>query len=219
MHSPSRFVWRPQSAAASVVVDPDGWGRTRRLDRPLHLEALQAATISGQQVRLGYAGRDGSATTRGAHPFGLVVKVMVWYLVAGIDTGLRKFRVDRVYSVVPTGDPVMRPADFDLEGAWESIVVTVDDLRSPEYVEATVEPEIVHVMRWMFDRQIDVGIPRPDGRVPVTVGGRNIEIIAAQLAGFGANVELTAPTNAREHLARIGNELCASYTSSHSGDL
>jgi predicted DNA-binding transcriptional regulator YafY len=213
---PEPFRVEAESAASSVVMDPDGWGRTRRPDPLPHLEALQAATVRGRQIRLGYANRGGSMTTRVAHPLGLVAKAMVWYLVAGTDAGLRTFRVDRVSSVEQTDDPVTRPADFDLEEVWEDIVGTVDELRSPEHVEAAVEPGIVHVLRWMFDRQIDVGAPRLDGRLPVTIGGQSTEIIAVQLAGFGAQIEVTAPSTAREHLARIGSELCARYSSSHS---
>jgi len=208
---PEPFRVDAESAAASIMVDPDGWGRARRMDRPRHLETLQAATITGRQVGLGYAGRDGTATSRIVHPLGLVVKATVWYLIAGTDRGLRTFRVDRVIDVETTDNPVVRPADFDLEAAWESIRVAIDELRSPVQVEALVEPEIVHVLRWMFDRQLAVGAAGPDGRIPVTVGGHNVEIIAGQLAGFGARVEVTGPPAAVARLAGIGRELCATY--------
>src|ERR1700722_15310899 len=206
---PEPFRVDAESAAASVMVDPDGWGRVRRMDRPRHLEILQAATITGRQVGLGYAGRDGTATSRMVHPLGLVVKATVWYLIAGTDRGLRTFRVDRVTDVETTDDPVVRPADFDLEAAWESIRVVVDQLRSPVHVEGFAAPEIVHVLRWMFDRQVEVGAAGPDGRIPVSVGGHSVEIIAAQLAGFGTRVEVTAPPAAVARLAAIGHELCA----------
>jgi predicted DNA-binding transcriptional regulator YafY len=208
---PEPFRVDAESAASSVMVDPDGWGRTRRMDRPRYLEVLQAATITGRQVRLGYAGRDGTATTRIVHPLGLVVKAMVWYLIAGTDKGLRTFRVDRVSDVERTDDPVVRPADFDLEAAWENIRVAVDELRSPVRVEGVAEPEIVPVLQWMFDRQIDLGPTSGDGRIPVTIGGHSVEIIAAQLAGFGARVEVTAPPVARARLAAIGEELRRTY--------
>ena len=45
---------------------------------------------------------------------------------------------------------------------------------------------------------------------PITIGGHRVEIIAAQLAGFGARVEVTAPARAVQ-LAEIGQELCAAY--------
>lgn len=42
-------------------------------------------------------------------------------------------------------------------------------------------------------------------------GAHDAEIIAAQLAGFGSRVEVTAPEVARRYLARIGSELAALY--------
>jgi predicted DNA-binding transcriptional regulator YafY len=208
---PEPFRAEAESAAASVVIDPDGWGRFRAVDRPTFLDGLQAATVNGEQVHLGYVSRDGSATTRVVHPLGLVVKARVWYFIADTDTGRRTFRVDRVSGLEPTGAPAIRPADFDLEQAWEDIVVAVDELRSPEQVAATVDPEVAEVLRWMFGQQLDVGAPLNDGRLPVTIGGQDTEIIARQLAGFGAKVEVTRPASARNHLARIGRELCARY--------
>jgi predicted DNA-binding transcriptional regulator YafY len=60
---------------------------------------------------------------------------------------------------------------------------------------------------------MEVGPPLPDGRVPVTIGGQNVEIIDAQMAGFGARVEILAPTEARHYLARIGREISDAYGS------
>jgi predicted DNA-binding transcriptional regulator YafY len=211
---PEPFRDHAESAAASVVVDPVGWGRTHRRQQPLHLEALKVATVDGQQVRLGYTGRGGAVTTRVVHPLGLVVKAMVWYLMANTEAGLRTFRVDRVTSVEPTGDVVNRPPDFDIEQAWERIVATVDDLRSPARVHAIVPHALVQVLRWLFGRQIEVGAVRVDGLVEVTIGAQRIEVITTQLAGFGSQVEVTAPPAARDHLARVGGELCKMYTSS-----
>jgi len=208
---PEPFRVEAESAAASIMVDPDGWGRTRRMDRPPYLEILQAATIAGRQVRLRYSGRDGAATSRTVHPLGLVVKATVWYLVAGTDRGLRTFRVDRVTGARATDDPVVRPAGFDLEAEWNGIRVAVDELRSPLRVEALAGPEVVPILRWMFDRQVTVGAAAEDGRVPVTIGGHSVEIIASQLAGLGARVEVTAPPVALARLAAIGHQLCATY--------
>jgi predicted DNA-binding transcriptional regulator YafY len=211
---PEPFRADAESAAASVVVDPVGWGQTPRRAEPQHLHALQVATVEGQQVQLGYSGRGGGETTRVIHPLGLAVKSMVWYLMANTDAGLRTFRVDRVTSVEPTGDAVVRPQDFDLEQAWERIVATVDDLRSPVRVEASVRRELLGVLHWVFGRQLEVGAAGCDGRVEVSIGGQRIESVAAQLAGFGESVEVTAPAAAREHLARIGDELRAMYAPS-----
>src|SRR5207237_11384 len=76
---------------------------------PPHLEAVQRAVVEGEQVTLGYVARTREATTRVVHPLGLAAKGEVWYLVANTDAGLRTFRVDRMTSVEPTGERVVRP--------------------------------------------------------------------------------------------------------------
>ena len=209
---PEPFRESAQTAASSVVIDAGGWGRTRTVTAPPHLDALQAAVAQREQVRLGYRDRTGTISTRVVHPLGLALKGTVWYLVAGTDAGLRTFRVWRVSSVEPTGDPVVRPPDFDLETEWQRIVANVDELRTPVHVDALVEAELVGVLRWMFDRQLEVvDDRRDDGRVAVRVGGQRVGMLCAQLAGFGHRVEVTAPDEAREQLATIGRELVDCY--------
>jgi predicted DNA-binding transcriptional regulator YafY len=210
---PEPFRAEAESAASSIVVDPDRWGATARAHHPRHLESLQEATVRGRQVRLGYTARDGAPSIRTVHPLGLVTKARVWYLIAGTDAGQRTFRVDRVTSVELTDQPAERPVDFDLQRAWEKIAATIDELRSPERVEAIATPEVVEVLRWMFERQVAVGPPGRDGRLPVSISGQHSELIANQLAGFGVGVEVIAPEEARQSLARIGSELSVLYRS------
>ena len=210
---PEPFRAGAEKAAASVVIDPGGWGRSRRPSTPPYLEALQTALVAGEQVRLGYADRAGNSSTRVVHPLGLAQKGTVWYLIADTDAGMRTFRVWRVTSVEPTGELVVRPDGFDLEAEWRRIVANVDELRTPYRVEARAEPDLLPVLRWLFDRQLTVvdETPGADGRVAVSVGGQHLDQIAGQLAGFGNRVVVTAPQEARERLAQIGRELLDTY--------
>src|SRR3954469_23438418 len=69
-------------AAPSVVIDVGGWGEVRRVKPPPHLDALQAALADSEQVRIGYANREGRSSARVVHPLGLALKGTTWYLVA-----------------------------------------------------------------------------------------------------------------------------------------
>jgi predicted DNA-binding transcriptional regulator YafY len=173
---------------------------------------LQAATAAGEQVILGYAARDGAATTRVVSPLGLARKGEVWYLLAQTAAGLRTFRVGRVTSVEPTGEPVQRPPDFDLEQAWKAVVARVDELRSPVQVAAVVDPDILPMLRWVLDRRVRIGAAGGDGRVAVTIVGPHVEAIAGQIAGFGGRIEVLSPVEVRDRLAGIGRELAATYS-------
>ena len=209
---PEPFRAGAETVASSVVVDPGGWGRSRRPYQPPMLDALQEALAAGEQLRLGYADRAGNVTTRVLHPLGLAMKGTVWYLIAGTDAGLRTFRVGRVQSVERTGERAERPADFDLDATWREIVANVDAMRTPYRVDALVDMDIVPILRWLFEQQlVETGETTSDGRIAVTIGGHHVEQVAGQLAAFGNRVEVTGPPEARAHLAQLGAQLAATY--------
>ncbi len=212
---PEPFRADARAAATAVVVDPNEWGRANPTrPPPEHLDALQRAVIEGEQVELGYVARDRASSTRVVHPLGLAAKGTVWYLVADTDAGLRTFRVDRVASVVHTGQPAVRPDGFDLAQAWRMISAEVDQLRAPVRVAAAAEVGVVQLLRWVFDTRVRVGPVRPDGRIDVEVAGPSVPALAGRLAGFGARLEIFEPSELREALVRIGAELTATYTKS-----
>ncbi len=208
---PESFRSSAEAAASSVVLDPHGWGRNRPAYRPSYLDVLQEATTEGEQVHLGYSDRTGNATVRTVHPLGLAQKGTTWYLLAGTEEGLRTFRVSRVKSVELTGEPVVRPEGFELSRSWEEVVERVDRLRSPVEVTGLATPDVVDALRWFFEGQLSVGDSQPGERVPVTVRGPRVEMIVRQLCGFGHHIEVLAPPEARQLLARLGQELVATY--------
>lgn len=209
---PEPFRARAEQAATAVVIDPGGWGtRTRRQKRPAALDALHAAVADGERVVLGYADRTGRESTRQVHPLGLAQKGSVWYLVADTDDGMRTFRVGRVTSVERTGQPAVRPTGFDLEDTWRQIVANVDELRSPHRLDVLVDADLVHILHWMFDRQLRVGPTRPDGFVEASIGCQSVERCAAEIAGFGARVQVVGPPEARAYLAQLAADLADLY--------
>jgi predicted DNA-binding transcriptional regulator YafY len=110
-----------------------------------------------------------------------------------------------------SGEPVVRPEGFELSRSWGEVVERVDRLRSPVEVTTLADPEIVDALQWVFEGQVSVGDSRPGERVPVTVRGPRVEMIVRQLSGFGRYVEVLAPPEGRELLARLGHELMAIY--------
>jgi predicted DNA-binding transcriptional regulator YafY len=146
---PEPFRMQAEAAASSLVVDPQRWGASRIERRPPpFLDTLQDAVIRGVQVRLGYVDRAGAGTERTVHPLGIVAKGPSWYLVATTGAGRRTFRIDRVSSADPTGDPVERPRDFDLARSWREIADEIDRRRTPLEIRALCAPTAMDASGW-----------------------------------------------------------------------
>jgi predicted DNA-binding transcriptional regulator YafY len=201
-----------QAAASSLVTDPQRWGSSRIEHRPPRfLDELQDAVIHGVQVRLGYVDSKGAETGRTVHPLGIVAKGPAWYLVAGTEAGRRTFRIDRVSSADPTGDPVHRPADFDLAASWREIADEVDRRRSPLEMQAVCAPDGLGLLRVMLGDRLVVGGATTDGRIEVVIRGYNEYALAGELAGLIEWLEVTGPAGVRDHLASIGKALAERY--------
>ncbi|MGH9181888.1 MAG: helix-turn-helix transcriptional regulator, partial [Acidimicrobiales bacterium] len=209
---PEPFRPDAQAASTAVLVDPMGWDRPVAPRRPpTYLGDLQQAVIQGRQVELGYVARDRASTNRVVHPLGLAAKGPSWYLVAGTDAGLRTFRVDRVTSVEATGAPVVRPEGFNLAEAWRLITEGVDQLRAPVRASALAAPQVVAWCRAVLGTRMSIGPGRADGRVELELRGHSPRALAAEIAGFGALVEIVDPPEVRHQLAALAAELSVLY--------
>jgi len=62
-----------------------------------------------------------------------------------------------------------------------------------------------------FGGRLVVGGSRPDGRIEVVIRGNDENILAGELAGLVAWIEVTGPPGVRDHLASIGKELVERY--------
>ncbi|MED7955043.1 helix-turn-helix transcriptional regulator [Streptomyces sp. BE303] len=209
---PEPFRVQAEAAASSLVMDPQRWGSSPVEHRPARfLDELQDAVIRGVQVRLGYVDGKGAESARTVHPLGIVAKGPSWYLVADTGAGRRTFRIDRVSSVDPTGDPARRPADFDLAASWREIADEVDRRRTPLEIQAVCAPDGMGLLRMMLGPRLVVGGSTTDGRVEVVIRGYNEYALAGELAGLVEWLDVTGPPGVRDRLASIGSALVERY--------
>ncbi|GAA2509886.1 helix-turn-helix transcriptional regulator [Winogradskya humida] len=209
---PEPFREQAEAAASSFVLDAPRWGSSRvEHPPPRFLDELQDAVIHGVQVRLGYVDSTGAETARTVHPLGIVAKGPSWYLVAGTGAGRRTFRIDRVTSADPTGDPVHRPENFDLARTWHEIADEVDRRRTPLEMQAVCAPEGLATLRMILGDRLEVGGSTTDGRIEVVIRGHSEHALAHELAGLVAWLEVTGPAGVRDHLTAIGNALVERY--------
>ncbi len=191
--------WRNSSAAATPVA------------RPPFLDRIEQAVIEGEQLNLRYADRTGHATTRTIHPLGLASKGSVWYLVADTAAGLRTFRLSRVRSVEGTGDPVVRPTDFDLASAWRDVTVAIQDTMQTVSASGRALPDKLPLLRAIFGDRLRLGPHGPSGFQLVEIVGPSALVLAADLAGLGGFVVIDSPAEVRAALLAIGRGLVDEY--------
>jgi predicted DNA-binding transcriptional regulator YafY len=161
---------------------------------------------------MGYAKRLGRRSERRVSPLGLVDKDDIWYLIAGTENGQRTFRVDRIAGAELTDEPAERPPDFDLSEAWQQVVDEVEQRRGGLSAMVLIEARFVHVLCTQFGRQCEELGEQDDGRARVRVSAPTPLMIAQQLAGWGALIELVDSPLVGAELARIGTELAERYS-------
>ncbi|MCX5205303.1 WYL domain-containing protein [Streptomyces sp. NBC_00237] len=200
-----------EAAAQANVLDATDWARTAVTTDGPTLAALQRAVVDGTQVRLGYASPGKPASERTVHPLGLASKAGTDYLVAGTADGLRTFRLSRVVSVEPTGDLVVRPEGFDLATAWRSLAGAMEDRMHAATVRALAEPSALPTLERLMGARLRTTGKGADGRHEIEVDGPTPGVVASQLAGLGARVEILEPPEARARLAELAGELARMY--------
>ncbi|MET0693920.1 MAG: WYL domain-containing protein [Propionibacteriaceae bacterium] len=203
---PSTFRADAEAAAQAVVIDSSRWSEPVRKP-PALVDTLQPAVVRRLKVRFDYTSRSRDSGTFLVDPLGLVAKDELWYLVAGTADGERTFRLDRMTAVEVTDLPAERPADFDLNAAWQRVVEEVEEQRSLLSAVVLVDARLVFVLRGQFGRHCELEAELDDGRARVRVAAPTPLMVAQHLAGWGAAIEVVEPSSVRDELSRIGHEL------------
>ncbi|WP_329136829.1 WYL domain-containing protein [Streptomyces sp. NBC_01476] len=174
-----------EAASGAVFIDDLDWTRDPLSDSDGHRDALVRAIVDELQVCLGYAAPGRPSTKGTVDPLGLVSKAGAWYLVAQTDRGLRAFRVSRVTSVQFNGEPVRRPADFDLTMAWRSLAAPIEELMAAAAVKVREECGELAGLRRLIGSGLPAGEPAPDGKADFPVDGAGMDLLTAHLAAIG----------------------------------
>ncbi len=119
---PDRFRQDVRTAQKRFYFDPTPWWEMVPFSD--HLGVLRQAVWHTRKVSLEYENAAGERATRVVRPYGLVVKVMRWYLVAYCETrkAVRTFNVSRIKSARLLDETFAWPDDFSLEAYWKSRV-------------------------------------------------------------------------------------------------
>jgi predicted DNA-binding transcriptional regulator YafY len=193
-----------------IHIDGAGWNRYEEA-APL-LPKLQEAIWQERRVRLMYQ-REDVTVERLIDPLGLVAKGSVWYLVAAVDGALRTYRVSRVRDAEVTGEPCVRPPDFDLAAYWEqsSVEFKANLPRYPAVLR--VAPGIVSRARalWRYGRIEHESPADADGWVTINVIFEVEWEACASVLSFGPAIEVLEPQSLREQVIEAVERMIELY--------
>lgn len=207
---PETFRTEAAAAGSALVVDSAAWGKRPEQPEPLR-SVLESAVIERLRLRISYVNRSGHESERAVDPLGLARKGPTWYLLAGTHRGVRTFRVDRIRSADPTGEPARRPDDFDLAAAWAAAAEATEARRRRVAAVVRVRTRLLPGLRDQFGGDMTESGPLDEDWSRVEIRRGSAEIIADELAGWGRDVEVESPDDVRRHLARLGAELVETY--------
>jgi predicted DNA-binding transcriptional regulator YafY len=119
--------------------------------------------------------------------------------------------VDRIAEATATEDAADRPADLELAKVWKEVVEEIERRRSLLTADVVLDRRYFGVLRDRFGRHCELVAELPDDRVRARVAAPAPIMIAQELAGWGALVEVESPDSVKAELARLGSELVARY--------
>jgi predicted DNA-binding transcriptional regulator YafY len=200
-------------AAQRFHLDVPGW--FGGADPPPSLAELAHAVWRDLTVVLRYRRRE--EVTRTVHPYGLVLKGGVWYLVGRVGEDLRVYRVDRVVAVEVTDDRFAREESFDLPAAWaERAAQFVRDMHTDRVV-VRLSPAGLRALRWVAEppaleaATAAAGAPDEHGWVVTRLPVESVEIAFPQLLRLGPEVEVLSPEALRTRMRDAAQRLTALY--------
>lgn len=166
------------------------------------LGALYSAVIERTPVSFQYRpARSDETRERVVDGYGLLHRFGHWYLVGRdrSDDVVKSFKVARIESSPRRIDGSYEvPADFD---ASQHLLGKSFEIGN-EVENATIRFDAA--MRWWPEQNMPEAKTReaPAGALDVEVPVGNVDALVSWVLGFGARVELVAPTAAREHLVK-----------------
>jgi predicted DNA-binding transcriptional regulator YafY len=179
------------------------------------LVLLAQACDGHERATLGYRDREGNETERRVEPYRLVATGRRWYLLAfDVDRrDWRTFRVDRIGTAARTGHrfvPVDDPPDAAtivgeaITTAPYRFRAVVDFDCPPAELAARIPPTVGTVRP---DRR-----PHTSTRSTLTVGGDDLNALAAHLVAIDLPFEVRSPPELRAHVRTVGRRLAARHT-------
>ncbi|MEU1400794.1 YafY family protein [Streptomyces sp. NPDC005728] len=194
-------------------LDAPGWYAAP--DDTPHLPAVADAVWNSRVLDVLYRRwREPTDVRRRLEPYGLVLKAGRWYVAAG--PGPRTYRVDQILELTATDDAFTRPDDFDLAAYWSAYRHDFHDRLHRGEAVVRLAPG-ARLSGPAGEAVRADGRPEPDGWTRATVPIESVDRAHAEFLSLGTDIEVLAPAELRERIARTASRLAARYGNFRAG--
>ena len=194
-----------------IHIDDSGWRRSK--ENVSFLPTLQEAIWGERELNLTYQRGDDSTVERIVHPFGLVAKGNVWYLVGEVEGDIRSYRVSRVKDATITERSFVRPPDFDLAAFWETssadFIAALPKYPATVRVDRAILPLIGYM--WRYARITHEDKQDEGGWIKLSVQFQTEEEACTYVLGFGPQIEVLEPPELRERVVQLAKSVLEFY--------
>ena len=135
---------------------------------------------------------------------------------------MRTYRVSRILSLELLDGRIERVEDFDLQAYWTESARRFEQEQHPQRATLRLSPWGFRMMGAFLAPyamvHAEVGEPAPDGWRTVTLPVGPVPYAACELLRFGAEAEVLAPQELRDHLGRVAARLAQRYAATPGAD-
>lgn len=193
-----------------IFIDMDTWGENPiKIDTSV-LPTLQEGIWTSKVLNIVYRKINKTKDVI-LNPLGLVCKRGVWYLVAENNDIIKTYKVSNIESVLLTDTLFNRPIDFDLENHWKSSTSKFKSSIPKNKFTFKVNPSIVnHIKARKFISISNVLVK--DNEIYIDIQFDAIFQGIEFAFGYGADIEIIYPLDARSEIKRISSEIVKLYS-------
>jgi predicted DNA-binding transcriptional regulator YafY len=198
-----------------IYVDPEGWFHNS--EEVPFLPRLHQAIWEDRVIEMSYQRPDGAGSRRRLHPYALIAKANVWYLVGRqVDAEMRTFRVSRIQDVALSEAHFQRPPDFNLTDYWRTQTAqferSVIEEDRPCQVVVRVNPGSVRALISDLTGQYEY-LKDADAQdwVRLRITFYSAEAAESRVLSFCGNIEALEPAWFRERILKLLQSVLGLY--------
>jgi predicted DNA-binding transcriptional regulator YafY len=183
-----------------------------------YLETLRRAVWDDRVIDITYSSLHGIPIEKRVHPYGLVAKTNVWYLVWD-EQHIGVTRVSRIEKVNTLAETFTRPPDFDLAKFW-TLWCERYERDWPRYqAQVCISPQIAALLKNSLtpelQQQIEDGLNNsPDEWLTLTITFETFEHARSRILGWGAAAKVLAPRALRDSIHDYAQQIDTLYSQS-----